>query len=279
MVLMAMRNRTLAVLLVATALACFAIGCGATATKTKTGSQSLPVASTYQSESTSTTASTPARRHRTRRPRRKTPGVGPALGRPTKSSGCHVRGQLPDPACTPGSVFASATVSQICTPGYSSSVRDVPDSVKEQVYAAYGIYSHTAGSFEVDHLVSLELGGDNSVANLWPEVSPGFHEKDTIENELHADICSGRVALAVAQRQIARDWRHTAAGEPHDLPRRPPPPPSTPTGGGTASGFCTTHTCIPSFDEGHGTIVQCADGEWSHSGGLPGVCSHHGGAR
>lgn len=41
--------------------------------------------------------------------------------------------------------------------------------------------------------------------------------------------------------------------------------------------FCSTHDCIPSFDEGHGYIVQCADGEWSHSGGRPGACSQHGG--
>ena len=43
--------------------------------------------------------------------------------------------------------------------------------------------------------------------------------------------------------------------------------------------FCTTHRCIPSFNEGTGTIVQCADREWSHSGGRPGVCSRHGGVK
>ena len=162
-------------------------------------------------------------------------------------------------------------------------MRDVPDGVRQQVYVAYGIYSHSAGSYEIDHLVSLELGGDNAVANLWPEVSPGFREKDKIENELHADICSRGVALAAAQRQIARDWRHTAAGTP-SAPSAPPvttpsAPARTSTSAGSTPGFCTTHTCIPSFDEGHGTIVQCEDGEWSHSGGLTGVCSHHGGAR
>jgi hypothetical protein len=265
-------------------LACFALGCGSSAGKT--GSGGSPAASGYQTDSTS--GGTPAhryrrhRRHRAHRARKKTGAAAAArFGHPTKSSGCHVRGQLPDPACTPGGVFVSATVSEICTPGYSSSVRDVPERVKEQVYAAYGIYSHTAGSYEVDHLVSLELGGNNSVANLWPEISPGFHEKDIVENELHDGVCSGRVPLATAQRQIARDWRHTFAGAPSAAggstgPAANPPPT---TGSGTPSGFCTKHTCIPSFYEGHGTIVQCRDGEWSHSGGLPGVCSDHGGAR
>jgi len=42
-------------------------------------------------------------------------------------------------------------------------------------------------------------------------------------------------------------------------------------------GFCATHRCIDNFDEGRGSIVQCADGMWSHSGGLRGACSYHGG--
>ena len=40
--------------------------------------------------------------------------------------------------------------------------------------------------------------------------------------------------------------------------------------------FCTTHACIPNFPDGNGYIVQCADGAWSHSGGLSGACSDHG---
>ena len=30
--------------------------------------------------------------------------------------------------------------------------------------------------------------------------------------------------------------------------------------------FCSTHACIPSFPNGNGYVVRCADGEWSHSG-------------
>ena len=60
------------------------------------------------------------------------------------------------------------------------------------------------------------------------------------------------------------------------------PPSSSPgssSGAGNSASFCTTHQCIPSFSEGTGTIVQCADGQWSHSGGRPGVCSRHGGPK
>jgi hypothetical protein len=44
-----------------------------------------------------------------------------------------------------------------------------------------------------------------------------------------------------------------------------------------AATFCDTHSCIANFDSGSGYIVQCADGMWSHSGGLQGACSSHGG--
>lgn len=43
--------------------------------------------------------------------------------------------------------------------------------------------------------------------------------------------------------------------------------------------FCVTHSCIGSFGSGHGSIVQCSDGTWSHSGGIQGACSWHGGVR
>ena len=45
----------------------------------------------------------------------------------------------------------------------------------------------------------------------------------------------------------------------------------------TDAQFCSTHTCIENFPNGSGYIVQCADGEWSHSGGRSGACSDHGG--
>jgi hypothetical protein len=52
---------------------------------------------------------------------------------------------------------------------------------------------------------------------------------------------------------------------------------SATSSGPTNADFCSSHDCIESFDEGQGYIVKCEDGEWSHSGGLPGACSWHGG--
>ena len=138
------------------------------------------------------------------------PGGHPAnIGVPSKSANCVASGGLQDKGCTPGAIIPDATVQQICTPGYSSSVRNVPISEKDQVYAQYGIASHFAGQYEVDHLISLELGGSNDIANLWPEAAdpkPGFHEKDAVENYLHQQICDGSMSLQKAQELIATNW-------------------------------------------------------------------------
>ena len=58
--------------------------------------------------------------------------------------------------------------------------------------------------YQEDHLVSLELGGHpTDPRNLWPEPYPRAGEVDRIENELNADVCSGRLTLAEAQRREA----------------------------------------------------------------------------
>lgn len=129
-------------------------------------------------------------------------------GKQTKTSGCQAANGLQDPACTPGDVMETDT-SKICQSGYAGGVRNVPDSEKNQVYAEYGIASHTPGQYEVDHLVSLELGGSNDISNLWPELAspkPGFHEKDKVENYMHDQVCAGKITLQQAQIQIATNW-------------------------------------------------------------------------
>ncbi len=131
------------------------------------------------------------------------------FGVQTKTSGCQAHNGLPDSACTPGAILATGTKEAICVSGYSSSVRNVPQSVKNQAYSSYGIGSHTTGQYEVDHLVSLELGGSNDISNLWPEIAsptPGFHEKDKVENYLHDQVCKGAISLQQAQKEVATNW-------------------------------------------------------------------------
>ena len=97
----------------------------------------------------------------------------------------------------------------MCTKGYTKTVRNVPQSEKDEVYKEYGIYSHTTGEYEVDHFISLELGGSNDISNLWPEAAipaPGFHQKDLVENYLNEQVCQDMISLSEAQKEISTNW-------------------------------------------------------------------------
>ena len=118
---------------------------------------------------------------------------------------CHVHGLLPDARCSPGAI-SRATTANVCTRGWAGRHRNLPESEKRAIYAEYGIAAHTGATYEMDHIVSLELGGDNNVRNLYPEAAPAFHEKDKVENAAHRAVCAGKLPLATAQRQIASDW-------------------------------------------------------------------------
>jgi hypothetical protein len=116
---------------------------------------------------------------------------------------------LPDSTITPGDTL-DVTAKDICVRGYSKKVRNVPQSVKNQAYANYHIASRKPGEYEVDHLISLELGGSNSIKNLWPQsyiTKPwNAHVKDKLENELHKRVCNGSLDLKTAQQEISTDW-------------------------------------------------------------------------
>ncbi len=133
----------------------------------------------------------------------------PALDLPTKTSGCVAHLGLPDHACTPGKLMTT-DLHIIC--GQSTKERrNVPTALKKQVAEAYGLtYPETAGMMEIDHLIPLALGGDNDAANLWPEIAsptPGFHEKDKVELNLHNRVCDGEVSLNEAVQIITGDWK------------------------------------------------------------------------
>jgi len=147
-----------------------------------------------------------------------TRGAAPAAGQPiTYPSHCAARdnGELPDPACTPGAINPDVTqatiTSTICRSGYTKTIRP-PQSytakVKGLAIAAYGDYAGAAfGKYELDHLVSLELGGaPRDVRNLWPEHPASTNPKDKVENAAHEAVCDGHLTLATAQRGIATNW-------------------------------------------------------------------------
>lgn len=143
-------------------------------------------------------------------------------GRVPDPGSCHYRtaadGQpLPDPACTPGALDARATqltiAETVCKKGYTALIRpptSETDAAKRQLMLAYG----TTQRGELDHLISLELGGSSDVANLWPEPGPIPNPKDAVETKLKDLVCNrvfhgapaAYLPLQVAQHLIATDW-------------------------------------------------------------------------
>lgn len=118
---------------------------------------------------------------------------------------------LNDLTVTPGAA-RDTTVQQLCDPNFhTATVRNVPESNKYQVCSLYGIARAdcTGQKYEIDHLISLELGGSNDTKNLWPQPyfpKPGAKEKDVVENWLHRQVCTGKISLPDAQKQISTDW-------------------------------------------------------------------------
>jgi len=135
----------------------------------------------------------------------------------------------PDPKLTLCDVIPGVTPDDVCTPGWAKEHRHVTEEMRGQVYARYGYkFDYCEGPergvpyqpCDVDHLIPLELGGNNTIANLWPQPisctyrefcavldpRPGAAEKDQLENELHHLVCSGKMSLAEAQHCIALDW-------------------------------------------------------------------------
>lgn len=115
--------------------------------------------------------------------------------------------QLPDTRLTPGAV-TNATREQVCTPGWASAHRNVSIAIKKFVYREYRM-PYRPKEAEVDHLISLQLGGDNSIRNLWPESYTGewnAHVKDFLETRAHRLVCVGAMPLGEAQQRIATDW-------------------------------------------------------------------------
>jgi hypothetical protein len=120
---------------------------------------------------------------------------------------------VPNPEITPGAARV-VTQQELCTTS-TKLVRHVPQSEKMQAYRGYGLkgnhtgYCNGAGGCEVDHLISLELGGSNDLKNLWPEPyfgSCNAHHKDQLENKLHRMICQNQISISQAQTVISKDW-------------------------------------------------------------------------
>lgn len=123
----------------------------------------------------------------------------------------------PDPSRTSGAinpdVMQANIYETICVRSWTQTVRPPEEytyRLKRGQLREWGYQHQQTRDYEEDHLIPLELGGSpTSPQNLWPEPRTGpwnAHIKDRLENYLHEQVCTGRMPLEGAQREIAENW-------------------------------------------------------------------------
>jgi hypothetical protein len=134
---------------------------------------------------------------------------------------------IPDPTLTPGAVRTTDAV-VICSTG-TRALRRWSRERDDRIMREYGLFSGAHPDFEIDHLISLGIGGADDDLNLWPEPRRSIEAvwnaeaKDRLEWKLRDLVCSGALDAREAQRAIADDWTEayrrtvSAAREPGAL--------------------------------------------------------------
>ena len=133
------------------------------------------------------------------------------LGGPTRRSQTMTslgHWEEPDLRITPGATVP-VTENDVCGTT-ERTVPVVPVSLKRKVFELYGVTPPQPNAYEVDYLITPELGGATDIRNLWPEPYQdtvwNAHVKDQLEDRLHRMVCRGDVDLATAQHDISTDW-------------------------------------------------------------------------
>jgi hypothetical protein len=121
----------------------------------------------------------------------------------------HTAGYVPDPRLTPG-VVRQVSRGDVCTVNYSDDTRRIPSLIKQKVLDEYGMSDAQSKDYELDYLISPQLGGTEDLGNLWPEPTSAagwnLRVKDALENRLHQMVCQGELNLSTAQSDLATDW-------------------------------------------------------------------------
>jgi len=115
---------------------------------------------------------------------------------------------MPDPKLTPGDTIA-ITKEDVCGTRHTAHADAIPVKVKAQVFDRYGISTAGPRAYNIDHLIPVNLGGSNSIKNLWPQPLSGewnHFQKNKLEKQLEKKVCRGELDLSKAQQEIATDW-------------------------------------------------------------------------
>jgi hypothetical protein len=148
--------------------------------------------------------------------------LGPSDTSHSCSTGTKAGFPVPDPKCTPGAINPTVTLQVLKNKSFKTGCIRNCVTTEGDKNATYGLYSipHPSDNeaqnqtCELDHLISLELGGADSLDNIWPQCGPNhvalqmryFKQKDMVENYLAAQVKTGKIALDKAQQGIASDW-------------------------------------------------------------------------
>ena len=118
-----------------------------------------------------------------------------------------VSAAVPDPKLTPG-VAATTSARTICAKTFRTrDERHVTLATKRKICRLYHVeHCPKYGAMEIDHLISLELGGADDPRNLWVQFAPDYKRKDKLEGFLHRKVCKGELELKDAQRCIVKNW-------------------------------------------------------------------------
>jgi hypothetical protein len=118
------------------------------------------------------------------------------------------RGALPVTALTPGLAITVST-QELCD-AEAHRIPEIAPSLRAQVLKDYGMEDVPPGEYELDYLITPELGGLADRRNLWPEPYGlrdwNAHAKDVLETRLPQLVCRGEIDLATAQRELASNW-------------------------------------------------------------------------
>ena len=128
--------------------------------------------------------------------------------RSIRAAGRAEPGALPIAAITPGAT-ARVSVADLCA-GRGPSKEEIAPEVRRAVLRDYGMEDLPDAEYELDYLITPELGGSSDRRNLWPERYGSrvwnARVKDELEQLLPSLVCRGALDLNTAQRDIAADW-------------------------------------------------------------------------
>lgn len=116
---------------------------------------------------------------------------------------------LPRADLTPGAT-RPVSAAEVCGADRYGRTQPIPAAVHQRVFESYGADYGRSDEYELDYLITPELGGTADRRNLWPQPfsrTPwNAYVKDELELYFHRMVCDGKIDFVTAQREMTTDW-------------------------------------------------------------------------